>query len=86
MIHFKFVKVDTEENTPAPIPADDACVYPYGFYVFTASDLSTFFNTIQSQAPSDGFIYEVRTKDGILAYKKSDRGYKVLIKDKKFLH
>lgn len=85
MIHFRFIKVDMDENNPTPIPADEECIYPYGFYVFTAGGLSTFFDSIQSQAPTDGCIYEIKTKDGILAYMKNNKGYKLLIKDKKFL-
>lgn len=85
MVHFRFVRTNMDENNPIPVPANEDCIYPYGFYVFTAGGLHTFLDMMKAQAPADNHIYEVKTADGTLAYKKNDNGYKFLIQNKNFL-
>lgn len=84
MVYFRFVKLDVD-GIPDPIPADETCIYPYGFYVFTVGGMHTFLDMIKGKAPADDNVYEVHTSDGCLAYKKGDKGYKFLIKNKQFL-
>ena len=82
---FRFVRVSMDPDNPQPIPADETCVYPYGFYAFTEGALQTFLDMMKAQAPDDNEFYEVRTSDGVLAYKKGDLGYKFLVRSKQFL-
>lgn len=85
MVKFRFVKINMDENNPTPIPADETCVFPYGFYVFTVGGLQTFFDMLKAQAPDDNNFYEVRTSDGCIAYKKGDLSYKLIVRNKQFL-